>query len=148
MKELNSFERTAIVDNIVKLKSCIDIELNAIIEDICPGYSKSKESATKPIDIIINTICDYFHINKKLLLVPREAKGAGAEELIRMRQIISFIAYNDYAYSASEIGESLLRTHATILNSKKRASIFYETELAFKIDIDNCRKLLDRKFKR
>ena len=148
MKELNSFERTVISENIVKLKKCINIELNAIIEDICPDYLKLKESATKPIDIIINTICDYFDINKVLLLTPRGVKGSGVEELIRVRQIISLIAYKDYGYCTNKIGESLLRTHATIINSKKRAKIFYETELAFKIDVDNCRKLLDRKFNR
>ena len=148
MKELSPFDKTTIIENIVKLKTCINIELNTIIEDICPGYTKSEVSEMKSIDIIINTVCNYFHITKTLLITPREVKGSGAEELIRMRQIISFISYNDYGYSANEIGKSLLRGHPTILNSKKRAVNFYDTELAFKIDVDNCRKLIARKYNR
>jgi len=146
MKELSPFDKTEIIENIVKLKNCVNIELNAIIEDICPGYSKYKASETKLIDIVINTVCDYFHITKTWLITPRKVKGSKAEELVRMRQIISLISYNDYGYSANEIGKSLLRTHPSILHSKKQAGNFYKTELAFKIDVDNCRKLIARKF--
>lgn len=148
MEKLNQSEKTEIIENIVNLKKCINIELNAIIEKICPGYFEVDETAAKPIDIIINTVCDYFNINKKRLLTPRGVKGSGVAELIRIRQIISLIAYSDYGYGYTEIGKSLIRTHATMLNAKNRAIMFCETELAFRADVDECRKSIDQKFKR
>jgi len=93
------------------------------------------------LDEIIRIICNYFRGNKDDLL-RKKGSQSGCKELVRIRQILVFIAFFDYEYSISEIGKALNRHHATIIYSRNKASFFYEKEKRFRYDVDNCRDLL------
>ena len=93
------------------------------------------------LDLITTVICNYFNENKEDLLT-KKGNQSGKGELVKIRQICSLIACNDYRYSSTKVGKYLLRSHSSILSSKRKAQYFYDIERQFKIDVNNCKDLI------
>lgn len=116
----------------------LDDSVESIINFIKIEYNIKK---IMELDEIITIICNYFN-RKKEDLLQKKGGQSGCKELVRIRQIISFISFFDYEYSINEIVKALNRHHSTIIYSINKALFFYEKEKRFEIDVDNCRNLL------
>ena len=96
----------------------------------------------KPKDLI-NDILNYYDVSKRTIFKPCRKK-----DVISIRQVIQAMVYfcskrNVIArnLSLAQIGEMTgYRDHATVLNSIRRVRALYETEAAYREDLD---KLMD-----
>jgi len=131
-----------------EISKCIELgrkwpnhSTEGIIRCIRAEYGMNKKSKNKVVinklEMVTRIVCNYFQEDIKDLLTKKRCG-----KLVKIRQICSLILYWDYEYSFQRIGNYLLRTHATILYSKNRASYFYDNEKQYKIDVTNCRDLI------
>ena len=124
----------------------LDIDPDNIIKCICSEYGINegpKIKKTDRLELVAKVVCDYLNEDIKELLTPK-GNRSGRQELNRIRQIFSLIAYNDYDYSYEKIGKYLLRDHVSIMIAEKKAENFYNQEPQFKTDVDSCRNLIEK----
>ncbi len=119
-------------DNIIK---CIRSEYGI--------YEEPKIKKTDKIELVAKIVCNYLNEAIEDLLTPK-GNGSGRRQLVRARQIISLITYDDNNYSYAKIGEYLIRDHVSIMIAKKKAQNFYNQEKRFKKDVDICRNLIQK----
>jgi len=128
-------EKTSNIDIVFMLK-------NAYIAGCYKGEKTllSNLNNESKYSAIIDIVCDYYYINKFLVLSKTRKK-----EIVKVRHICMFLGIKYKLGSLTWIGEQFSRSHSDVIHAKKRINkLLKEDDIYFKNDINTIKYKIEQ----
>lgn len=128
----------------LKIRVMIKDRLNNMHPYLYAGLNRNKtfdrnlkKKKNLPVDLILDSVCEFFNVDKELVL-----SASRKRELVVPRQIIMQFMREYTPLSTNQIGRIMNRDHSTVITSTQSVESFSKVDKGYRNKLDHCRSLL------